>query len=415
MNDNLPPLTGVLRPQPPHPLPALYTEEFAADPHTVYTELRRHGPAAPVEIAPGVPAMLVTGYRAALRVLQDPATFRKDPRPWQDTLPAGCPITPVVQWRKNALFADGADHARLRAAVSTSLLGVDLMVLRTQVVRIADTLIAGFAASGHADLLHDYAKPLALAVFTRLFGCPQALGEQLMVDTQAIFDGTDPAHANTRLTRTLSHLIDLKGRRPGHDVVTRLMQHPAHLSGQELEANLLVMMGAGSEPEANLIGNTVYRLLTGAAVAGDLAEGTTSVDDALDDVLWSDPSMSNYSLVFPVRDVDLDGIVLPAGQPVLISFAAANTDPALPPEHRNRAHLAFSAGNHACPAQQMARLIASAAIDTLLDRLPGVRLDPDTGPPRWRAAPFTRGLHDLPAVFPPPVRTPALSTSGVAS
>jgi len=409
MNHTQPSLRGELLPR----CPALYTDAFAADPHTVYAALRRQGTAAQVEIAPGIPAMLVTDYRAALNVLRNPSLFRKDPRPWQDTLPPGCPITPVVAWRRNVLFTDGAEHARLRSAVSASLFGADLMMLRSQVTSLADTLIAGFAHAERTDLLHDYAKPLALAVFTRLFGCPQELGERLRVDTQAIFDGTDPEHANARLSQTLWELIDLKRERPGHDVVTRLMHHPAGLTDEELAANLLVMMGAGSEPEANLIGNALHRLLTDAAVAEDLAEGTMSVDDAMDAVLWSDPSMSNYGIVFPATDTDLDGVVLPAGQPVVISFAAANTDPALPAEQRNRAHLAFSAGNHACPAQQMARVIASAAIDTVLDRLPGLRLDPDSGPPAWRAAPFTRGLRALPAIFPSPVRTPpAHSTSG---
>lgn len=418
MTDFSPPLSGVLQPPPGCPAhrTALYTEDFAADPHTVYDDLRRHGPTAPVDIAPSVPATLVTGYQCALHVLKDPGLFVKDSRPWQDTVPQDSPILAVVSWRPNALFADGVAHARLRDAVSSSLRGVDLMVLRTQVTEIADTLIAGFADSGRVDLLHDYAKPLALAVFTRLFGCPHDLGQRLMVDTQAIFDGADPEQANARLGHTLSELIDLKRRRPGRDVVTRLMQHPARLSQEELAANLLVMMGAGSEPEANLIGNALYRLLTDTAVADDVAEGTMPVEDALDTVLWRDPPMSNYLLTFPTGDVDLDGVCLAAGQPVVISIAAANTDPTLPPGQRNRAHLAFSAGVHACPAQQMARLIASAAIDTLLDRLHGLRLDPASGPPRWRAAPFTRGLTALPAVFPPPVRpAPEPSTSGATS
>ena len=61
---------------------SLYGPEFAADPHRVYDELRAHGPAAPIELAPGVEATLVVQDEAALRVLQNPALFARDPRRW---------------------------------------------------------------------------------------------------------------------------------------------------------------------------------------------------------------------------------------------------------------------------------------------------------------------------------------------
>jgi cytochrome P450 len=381
----------------------LYTREFADDPHATYDELRKHGPAAPVFLAPDVPATLVTGYDAALQVMQDPATFRKDPRIWQSTVPTDSPILAVTSWRENALFTDGREHARLRGAVASSLGRVDLTALRGHVTHIADTLIDGFAADGRADLLHDYAKPLSLRVFTRLFGCPDDLGERLMIDTQAIFDGVEPEQANARLDATLQELILLKRAQPGHDVVTWLMQHPAQLRDNELRANLLVMMGAGSEPEAHFIANALHQWMTDAVFADDLASGTVLVEDALDDVLWRNPPIANYCLTYPTHDVDRFGMTLFANQPVGLSLAAANTDPSLPTGQRagNRAHLAFApASPHACPAQRMARLVAYVAVERLLDRLPDLHADPDAGPVRWRASPFMRGLEALPVRFP---------------
>lgn len=53
------------------------------------------------------------------------------------------------------------------------------------------------------------------------------------------------------------------------------------------------------------------------------------VEDALDDVLWNNPPIANYATHYPVRDIELDGVVLKAETPVLISFAAANSDPSL--------------------------------------------------------------------------------------
>lgn len=57
----------------------LYGPEFAADPESTYALLRRYGPAAPVELAPGVRATLVTSYNTALKVLRTPRYFRRTP------------------------------------------------------------------------------------------------------------------------------------------------------------------------------------------------------------------------------------------------------------------------------------------------------------------------------------------------
>jgi hypothetical protein len=88
---------------------------------------------------------------------------------------------------------------------------------------------------------------------------------------------------------------------------------------------------------------------------------------------------------------------------VVISFAAANTDPALMSENRagNRAHLAWSAGAHTCPAQGQARLIASVAIEKVLDGLPDLELAVPVDQLQWRPGPFHRALVSLPVRFPP--------------
>lgn len=91
----------------------------------------------------------------------------------------------------------------------------------------------------------------------------------------------------------------------------------------------------------------------------------------------------------------------------MLSLAAANTDPALTNDQRagNRAHLAWSAGPHNCPAQSPARLIAAVAVEKLLDRLPDVELAVPVDELEWRPGPFHRALASLPVRFPvAPVR-----------
>ncbi|WP_245699630.1 cytochrome P450 [Streptomyces roseifaciens] len=385
----------------------MYGPDFAADPHAVYARLRTQGPAAPVELAPGAHATLVTDYRAALEVLRTPEIFGKDARRWRaladGRVAPDNPVVPMMAYRPNCLFSDGEAHTRLRQAVTDSLARIDPNALRGYVERSADTLIDRFAGLGEADLLGAYAKVLPLLVFQQLFGCPPELGDRLVEGFSGIFDGVDAERADALITSSLVELIALKHEQPGADMTSWLMAHHARLSDEELIHQHVVLIGAGTEPQQNLIANALRLLLSDDRFAGDLAGGSMPVEDALDEVLWLDPPMANYGVHYPVQDVDFGGVPLAAGEPVVVSFAAANTDPALLSGRRtgNRAHLAWSAGPHHCPAKDAARLIAAVAVEKLLDRLPDLELAIPADRLVWRPGPFHRALTALPVRFPP--------------
>jgi cytochrome P450 len=383
----------------------LYGEEFARDPERVYARLRRRGPLAPVELSEGVPATLVTDYATALRVLRAAHVFVKDSRPWQETVPADCPVLPMMSWRPNTLFADGPAHARLRPPVTDSLAGLDPADLRDYVRRSATTLISGFGPAGAVDLLSQYATPLPLLVLHQMFGCSPELSGRIVAAIAAMWDGSDAQAANEELEAAMRELVAQKRRQRGNDITSRLVDHSHQLSDDELLHQLIVMMGAGVEPVGNWIANALLLLLTEDRFADNLAGGSVTIDEALDEVLWRSPPLANYSITYPVRPVRVAGTLLPAGQPVVISIAAANTEVAARSGRAttgNRAHLSFSAGPHSCPAREPARLIATVALETVLDSLPGLRLAPETEL-AWRPGPFHRALTALPAVFPPPV------------
>ncbi|WP_343069712.1 cytochrome P450 [Streptomyces olivoverticillatus] len=408
---------------PAHQGPAtpLYGPDFAADPHAVYQRLRTQGPVAPVELAPRVRATLVTDYRAALEVLRNTDVFGKDARRWralaEGRVEADNPVVPMMAYRPNCLFSDGDDHRRYRQAVDDSLARIDPNALRGYVERSADSLIDRFTALGEADLLGSYAKTLPLLVFQQLFGCPPELGDRLVEGFSGIFDGVDAERADALITASLVELLRTKREQPGADMTSWLMAHPAQLTDEEMLHQLVVLIGAGTEPQQNLIANALRLLLSDDRFAGDLRGGSMPVEDALDEVLWLDPPMANYGVHYPVADVDFGGTLLREGEPVVVSFAAANTDPSLRSDHRtgNRAHLAWSAGPHHCPAKDAARLIAAVAVERLLDRLPDLELAVPVDRLVWRPGPFHRALTALPVRFPPvplPVPAPAPDLTG---
>ncbi|MFD7597753.1 cytochrome P450 [Kitasatospora sp. NPDC059812] len=385
----------------------LYGEMFSSDPGAVYDKLRANGPAAPVELAPGVEATLVTSHEAALRVLQNPGMFARDSRRWaalnEGRVPMDSPVLPMMFYRPNCLFTDGAEHLRLRKAVTESLGRLNDNRLNRHVERIAGYLIDQFSPLGRADLLNDYAKLLPLLLFNQLFGCPADIGDRLTRSMSALFDGLDVIQANEELTACLMDLVALKRRQPGDDITSWLIQHPAGLRDEELKDQLVMLMGAGVEPERNLIGNALLLLLSGEGRSG------LRIEDALDDVLWNNPPIANYATHYPMQDLDVGGVPMDAGSPVVISFAAANSDPALTDARltlSKGAHLAWGAGPHACPAKSPAQLIALSAIECLLNALPDVTLAVPAESVEWRPGPFQRGLVSLPVRFSPaPART----------
>ncbi|MEU4345639.1 cytochrome P450 [Nocardia sp. NPDC023852] len=385
------------------PRVALYSEAFAADPHQVYREMhRRYGSLAPVELAPGVPATLVIGYHTALRILNDPDHFPHDSRTWQTDVPSDCPVLPMLEWRPAVIRNDGPTHTRYRQAIVAGIEEIDLFALHATVEQIAIPLINTFCEDGSADLISQYALPLSFAVINAMLGCPPEIGQRAATGLAAMFEGVDADKGNAMFSQAMFDLVTLKRAEPGNDIVSGLLQHPANLDDEEMIHQVLCLYGAGIEPTQNLIVNTLRLMLTDDRFGAGLLGGSLSTRDALDEVLFTDPPLSNYCVSFPKQPMLIDGVWLPAHQPVVVSMAGCNNDPSINSGEYtdNRAHLAWSLGPHACPARSVAYMIAQDAIDQLLDALPDMRLAVAAQELVWRPGPLHRALAALPIVFP---------------
>src|SRR5690606_11628627 len=280
----------------------LYTPEFAADPHRAYRDMReRYGSMVPVELAPGVPATLVVGYRVAVRILHDPDHFPADPRGWQRHIDPGCPVLPILSWRPNALRSAGAEHDRYRRAAIAGIDGVDLHRLHDVVERIATALIDTFSGNGSADLLRDYAAPLAFEAINALLGCPPEIGNEIAAATAAIFEGVDTGQADLRLAAAILRLIERKRAEPGADITTRLIAHPAGFTDEELIHQLGILYGAGTEPTLNLITNSLLLMVTDQRFAGSLLDGGLSTRNAPDGGRHHPPAMASLSRPQPLQ------------------------------------------------------------------------------------------------------------------
>ncbi|MFE4057915.1 cytochrome P450 [Streptomyces sp. NPDC059096] len=390
----------------------LYGAEFAADPHGVYQVLRdQHGTVAPVEIAPGIGAHLVLGYRAALEVLDDRSgNWSKDPRPWQATLPdtpAARGLMGMIGWRPNVLFSDGAAHRRYRQVVTDCLAMVPPYRLRALVMEICDSLIREFAVTGSADLVDQYAQQIPLRLFNRLFGRPDQDSAELIAALKGLLNATPETGeaANAAFGQYMSDLLHSKYQDPAQDLTSWIIQHPAALTPDEGLHTVILLLGAAFEPLLNLIVNAIARVVSDPRYHATISDGALTTYDALQEVLRDDPSMANYGPYFVLQPTDFHGTWIRPAELVLVSYAAANTEPVAGLDQGERsdggAHLGFGAGPHRCPAADPALLIAGAAIDRILTLLPGMRLAAEPGALTWRPGPFHRALSALPVTFRP--------------
>ncbi|MER6913098.1 cytochrome P450 [Streptomyces sp. NPDC000594] len=388
-----------------------------------YARLRReHGPVVPVTVAPGVRAWLVIGHRELLRLTREEQDFSHDPRHWaqlrEGRVPADSPILPIVGWRPSLLYADGQQHRRMRSAVSAALDGINGHELRRGVRAAAERLIASFAGRREADLVGHYARTLPTQVITALLGLDGITGGRLAhaIGGLAAAD-EESAQAGARVDGILRTLIAAKRERPGSDITSALLRHPAGLTDEEVLHNLVVIFVTGRQTAVHWISTTLWILLCDPAFRSSLTVGHLSVDDALDLVLWRHPPTQVFPARYATRAVELGGRHIAAGDMLLLGLAGANLDPAALPQDGgpvigNRSHLAFGAGPHACPAQDQARLITRTAVETVRHRLPDLELAVPESALSWVSSPWATGLAALPVRFSEPQFSQDITAGG---
>lgn len=395
------------------PARRLYGPEFQNDPASLYQQMRtQHGPVVPVELEGGIPAWLVIGYRELHHVLSNPGTFARSSRRWNawDRIPPDWPLLPMVVQMPMVLYAEGEEHRRLAGAISDALAGADVYEVRLYATRAADRLVDRFCAASRADLRAEYTMRLPALVLGWLFGLGEDHSEKLATTMTAMIDGGPDAMVHQRaLIQEMAELAARRRARPGVDVVSRLLAHPAGLSDEEIVPNLVVILGGGNQPTAEWLGNTLRLMLTDDRFAASLSGARRSVGEALNEVLWEDTPTQVQAGRFAAHDVELGGQRIRTGDLVLLGLSGANADPRISlgpgaaPMRGNHAHLSFSHGEHACPhpARELAEIIATAGIEVLLDRLPDIELAVPAGELRWRPSPWVRGLAALPVTFTP--------------
>ncbi|MFJ8200715.1 cytochrome P450 [Streptomyces sp. NPDC096152] len=384
----------------------LWEDGFALDPYRYYAALRAQGPVGWGELAPGVPAYVVTDRRAALDLLHDTETFSHDSRTWEATVADDSPILGMMRWRPNTLWADGAAHVRYRTSLIDTFDRVEPHDLRARVHRAVHLLVGRIGPRGEADLVTDFARPLMALVFNSLFGLPDSQSDRLNAALGKMMEGgAQAAEGEEEFGGYVLGLIAAKAERRGDDLPSWLLDHPARLSPEEVTWQVFLTLGAGHEPTANLVSNALSRVLGNPEYYSTLTSGARPVMDAVVEVLHHETPLANYGVHFARRALTFHGVWIRAAVPMVVSYGALGhfaEEEVTGGRHPNDAsHLSWSAGPHACPVKQHTLLIATEAVERLTQWLPD--LEPVLPRERltWRPGPFHRSLTSLPVRFSP--------------
>ncbi|MFI6525739.1 cytochrome P450 [Streptomyces uncialis] len=391
----------------PRPVP-LDRLRLPSDPSALYQELRAaHGPVAPVLLDGDIPAWLVLGYRELHQVTADPALFSRDAELWNQwpRIPDDWPLLPVMgRARPPVPHPAGEGRARRAAMIADALTAVDPVRLQGYAERFADALVDGFCARGAADVIREYATLLPVRVLAAVFGFPPEEGPGLA----AAVNGDGGTDGGQGLARAVARLLERRRRTPGQDIASRLLASPEGLPDDEIARDLTSLLTAGHQPTADWIGNSLRLMLTEDRFAASLFGGRRSVVEAMNEVLWEDTPTQNVVGRWASRDTLLGGRRVRAGDLLVLSLAAANSDPGIRadrtvPTGGNAAFFSFGHGAHRCPfpAREIAEVIARTAIEVILDRLPDLDLAVPPQSLTRRPSPWLRGLSALPVRFTP--------------
>jgi cytochrome P450 len=302
---------------------------------------------------------------------------------------------------------DPPHHTRLRRLLTGQFTVRRMKALEPRIERIvADHLDAMAQAGPPVDLVAAFALPVPSLVICELLGVPYADRERFQRDSSTLLsleasDG-DAGTAWVSMATFLAELVARKRAEPADDLLGGLVAG-GELSDDELVGVALLLLIAGHETTANMLGLGTFALFLHPDQLEALREGRVDVANAVEELLRYLTVISFGTTRTAVEDVELGGEMIRAGEPVGVYLPTANRDPLrftsgddLDLSADAHGHLAFGHGVHQCLGQQLARIEMRIAYPALLRRFPTLRLAVPADEVPLRSDMAIYGVHRLP-------------------
>ncbi|MEU9292252.1 cytochrome P450 [Streptomyces sp. NPDC048266] len=367
-------------------------------PHAENARLLAEGAVAPVVLPGGIEGMAVLGHDALRDFLSHPDVAKGAQHFTalaEGRIPDGWPLRTFATV-PGMTTADGADHRRLRILVSSAFTARRVEELRPRVETVTAGLLEGLAEAaetggGVADLRRHYALPLPLGVICELLGVDPDHQDRLHhLSSLVVATDTEPARAvaaNRELVELLASIAAHKAAAPGDDLTSALIgardEGGDRLSETELIGTMMLLIIAGHETTLNLVTNAVRALCAHRDQLALVVEGRATWTDVVEETLRWDSPVSYFPFRYPLRDLTVDGTLVPRGTPVLAGYSAAGRDTKAHGPDAGRfdltragtvRHLSLGHGPHYCLGAPLARMEAAIALEALFTRFPELDL-----------------------------------------
>ncbi|MCM4083619.1 cytochrome P450 [Paractinoplanes hotanensis] len=311
------------------------------------------------------------------------------------------------------VFLDPPQHARLRRLLMKAFSPAAVARLAPSLKEIADDTLDGLADRDTFDVVNDYGVPVTLQLIARMIGIPdhdiptfKALADAAIKpltwtgdpdsNVIAAYDGVVGLEAFFRA------LIIERRNRPADDLLshlTRAEDDGQAMTDQEIVSTCAMLLVAGHETSANLIGTGILALLRHPDQLDLLRADPALIDSAVEEFLRYDGSGGGIGRI-ATEPIELSGGRIPAGQLAFGLTHAANHDPAvfvkpgrLDIRRSDNRHLGLGHGLHMCLGAHLARLETRTAVRALLRHRPEITLV--TEKPVWIKSLSHRGVHEL--------------------
>ncbi|MYW63532.1 cytochrome P450 [Streptomyces sp. SID8379] len=388
--------------------PALDLHGVDFDP--VLSRLMREGPVTRIQLPNGEGwAWLVTRYDDVRTVTNDPRFSREAVVGRQVTR-----LAPHFIPQAGAVgFADPPDHTRLRRSVAAAFTARGVERLRTRAQELLDELVGAMLREGPpADLTERLLAPFPIAVICELMGVPADDRHLMHTWTQLILSSAHGAEVSERAKNEMSAYFARSVRSrddgTGEDVTSLLGTAVGAGDLTEDEAvGLAVLVQIGGEAVTNNCGNMAYLLLTRPELMDRLRAEPALRPQAIDELLRYIPHRSSVGLSrIAMEDVDIAGVRISEGDPVYVSYLAANRDPEVFPDpdridfdRAPNPHVSFGFGPHYCVGGMLAKLESELLVGALLDRFHDLRLTVPADRVPFRKGALIRGPEAVPVTW----------------
>jgi cytochrome P450 len=381
------------------PYPHLHRlrEQAAVHPGTVHELLGIHEPLTFHGLPyPDRPHFSAFSYEACSAAYRNPQLFA--------SAPEAVDIRQGEAGVSNSMLSmNGEQHRRYRSLVQPSFVpGNAGWWIDNWIDETVHLLIDSVADAGRAELNVDFCAAIPVLTITGSFGVP----------VEQALDIRAALRRPNEIIEILTPIVADRRQTPRDDLISRLVQAEYtdddgvvhRLSDAEIYSFSLLLLAAGSGTTWKQMGITLTALLQRPDLLHAIKDNRQLLRPAIEEAArWmpTDPMFSRWV----TEDTEFHGVALPKGSVLHICVGAANRDPdrwdnpdeydiARPP----KPSLAFGSGPHACLGMHVARAEITVGIGALLDRLPNLRLDPDTEPPRMIGL-YERGATAIPVLF----------------